>query len=431
MQRLPLHLRCTLLSTICLWLFLSSCSSGPANVLGDAYVAPATLNLRHDLNLKTGTVTVLTHGERVGIVDVRRRFVRIRTAKGMVGWVDSTQLLSPAQMDQVRRDTQAALAMPSEGSATVFEALNVHIEPSRQSPAFAKIPDTGAVTVLAHRLVPKAAGPSAPSSFALLKPQAASRKQRKEKQAKAVAQRPPKPPPPKPPQNWQELSAERIDGAQTTADLKTDAEKRKQAKVIEEAKKPAVFEDWTLVRTKDNQCGWVLSRNLNMSIPDEVAQYAEGKHITSYFNLGTVIDEEKGQRHNWLWTTSSSQIPYDFDGWRVFLWNRHRHRYETSFRQRDVEGYFPVHVDPAEATVLGRTFELVTKDDDARFRRRTYLFDGARVHLTGTEDYRPGSAAAPDKANGLDINGMQSKLPQPGWVRRQWDGLLRRFKKPT
>ncbi len=116
----------------------------------------------------------------------------------------------------------------------------------------------------------------------------------------------------------------------------------------ESRKNPAkpVMEDWSLVRTESNQVGWVLSHNLMMSIPDEVAQYANGKHITSYFDLGAVNDEKRGQKHNWLWTTASELQNFDFDSWRVFLWNRRRHRYETSYRQRDLEGYFPVEVDP-------------------------------------------------------------------------------------
>ncbi len=101
------------------------------------------------------------------------------------------------------------------------------------------------------------------------------------------------PPPPKPPANWQELSAERIDGAESTANIKATEDKQAADKKTAELKKPVVMEDWTLVRTKDDQCGWVLSRNLAMSIPDEVAQYAEGKRITSYFDLGAVNDDEK------------------------------------------------------------------------------------------------------------------------------------------
>src|SRR5437867_3440404 len=81
-------------------------SCGPtssADVLGTAYVAPATLNLRADLKQKATAGTLLKHGQRVDILDVRRRFVRVRAPGGEVGWVDSLQLLSPDQMAEVQR----------------------------------------------------------------------------------------------------------------------------------------------------------------------------------------------------------------------------------------------------------------------------------------------------------------------------------------
>ena len=237
------------------------------------------------------------------------------------------------------------------------------------------------------------------------------------------------PAPPKPPDNWQELSAERIDGAESTAGIKANKDKQAAAKKTAELTKPVVLEDWTQVRTKDNQCGWVLSRNLMMSIPDEVAQYAEGKRITSYFDLGAVNDDLKGVKHDWLWTTSSEPESYDFDSWRVFIWNRRRHRYETSFRQHDVEGYFPVHVDPTDSSTHGRTFELITKDDDNQFRRRSYVFDGGRVHLSQIEGYHPGESSKRPNANALDTNNLQAKIPKQGWLRRQWTALKRRISK--
>jgi len=408
---------------------LTSCVKQSDDVLGEAYVAPATLNLRRELSQKNSAVALLKHGEKVSIIDTRRRFVKVRTQKGDEGWVDSLQLLSPEQMSQIQRDTQHALSLPSEGAAGVFEALNIHIEPSRQSPAFARIPEGGSVSVLAHRIEPKTSAPVKPPTLVTERPQPLSRRQRRERQSRSVSHLPAPPPPPKPPANWQELSAERIDGAQSTAEIKANKEKQSSEKKTLELKKPVILEDWSLVRTKDNQCGWVLSRNLVMSIPDEVAQYAEGKRITSYFELGSVQDEEKGLKHNWLWTTSSGLQPNDFDAWRVFLWNRRRHRYETSYRQRDLEGYFPVHVDPADSNAFGRTFELITKDDDGKFRRRSYVFDGSRVHLTGTEDYQPNAAGKGNKANGIDTNQLQAKMPKEGWLRRHWTALKRRVLK--
>ena len=34
-------------------------------------------------------------------------------------------------------------------------------------------------------------------------------------------------------------------------------------------------------------------------------------------------------------------LPYDFDQVRVFTWNVKKHRYETAYRQRNLEGLSP------------------------------------------------------------------------------------------
>lgn len=418
-------LAASLLSLVSLFPLIS-CVQQSNDVLGVAYVAPATLNLRRELTQKNSSAAALKHGDKVFIIDTRRRFVKVRTQKGEEGWVDSLQLLSEAQMEQIRKDTQRALNLPSEGAAGVYEALNIHIDPSRQSPAFARIPEGGSVAVLAHRLEPKTSEPPKLPNLIVERPEPLSHRQKKERPARGNSRLPAPPPPPKPPENWQELSAERIDGAESTADKKAEKDKQAAEKKALELKKPVVLEDWSLVRTKDKQCGWVLSRNLVMSIPDEVAQYAEGKRITSYFDLGSVQDEEKGVKHNWLWTTASALEAYDFDAWRVFLWNRRRHRYETSYRQHDLEGYFPVHVDPPEANAFGRTFEVITKDDDGKFRRRSYMFDGTRVHLIATGDYRPGETNQSGAAAGIDTKQLQAKLPKEGWFKRHWEALKQR-----
>ncbi len=406
---------------------LSGCTE-ERQTLGNAYVAPQTLSVRSQIAQKSGAVTTLKHGDKVAIIDVQRRLVKVAVGANQ-GWVDADDLLSGEQMAEINKDRQRQRALPSQGAATAFELLNIHIEPTRRSPAFAQIPEGGAVEILGRMRAPRNAPPTKTSSLTVERP-VPSRRPKREQQAKGGFHLP-RPPLPKPPANWQDLSAERIDGSLTPRQIAADKKKAAQdlaAKKAVEAKRPVVMEDWTLIRTTKGDTGWVLTRNLTISVPDDVAQYAEGKRITSYFDLGSVNDEEKGLKHHWLWTTLSGSDPVDFDSWRVFIWNRRRHRFETSYRKRDLDGYFPVTVDPAEEQTMGRTFHIITKDDDEKFRSRTYSFDGTLVRLTGTEDLPagPGSTVTQANPSGLDTNHLLSKA-HPSWFRRQWSALLSRF----
>ena len=416
------------LMAVVLLLAVAGCAPERQDTLGYAYVAPATLTLRVDPNQKNSASVMLKHGDRLRILDVRRRYVQVRTEQNAVGWVDASQLLSTEQMDEFKKNAAQAETLPSQGAATVYEALNVHIDPNRLSPSFTKIPEGGAVEVLAHKMVPKAVG-AAPANLALTRSMTSTRRPRKERAQKTSSFRLPKPPAPKPPDNWKDLSAEKLHINEEEPDEPSKPSTPADQMAAKAAKKPAVIdEDWSLVRTKDKQCGWVLSRNLNISIPDEVAQYGEGKRIAAYFDLGAVNDEEKGVKHDWLWAVSSEVQNFDFDAIRVFTWNRRRHRYETAFRARDLEGYFPIRVDTPEPGSLNRTFSVIDRDDDGKYWLRHYVFDGTRVRLSGKEPFQPGAADTATKAAPLAVEQMEAKAaPQPGWFKRQWGALKKRL----
>jgi SH3-like domain-containing protein len=412
-------------SIFALFLLLASCAPETStNSLGDAYVAPASLNLHSSLATKSSTVAVLKHGDHLTVVDVRRRYVKVRTDKGNEGWLDSRQLLSKEQMDELRANTAHELRLGSEGRATTFDALNMHIEPNRGSPAFAQIPGNVSVDVLAHKASPKTSSSVPPAPSFLKTPAAPPKRPRHQKAQKGLSLRPPMPAAPKPPVDWQTLSSERINGptAADQAKAKVQEEMAKKKPEIQ-PHKPVVLEDWSLVRTKDQKVGWVLSRNLYMAIPDEVAQYAEGQRISSYFELGTVEDEKKGTKHHWLWTTSSEPQDFDFDRFRVFYWNRRRHRYETSYRQKDLIGYFPVEVEPAQAGETQRHFSIIVQDETGKYLKKRYVFDGTLVHLVSTDAYQPASESGPTKAAPLAVEKMEAHRPQPGWFQRQIEKL--------
>ena len=70
--------------------------------------------------------------------------------------------------------------------------------------------------------------------------------------------------------------------------------KRTRTETTKTRKSPCpVIEDWWLVRDSHNRVGWVLARMVDLDIPLEVAQYAEGQRIVAFFVLNEVQDGDK------------------------------------------------------------------------------------------------------------------------------------------
>jgi hypothetical protein len=174
------------------------------------------------------------------------------------------------------------------------------------------------------------------------------------------------------------------------------------------------MDDWSLVRTSDGKVGWVLTRPLSMAIPDDVAQYAEGHRITSYFPLGQVNDNGT-VKNNWLWTTIvKGGQPYEFDSFRVFVWSLRHHRYETAYIERNVVGHYPVQVINTGATP---SFSVIVEGQDDRLYRKTYAFDSYRIHLASREPYDPGGKADATKlaSNGSGTQQSAGSDPKSSW----------------
>jgi Bacterial SH3 domain len=379
---------CTLVLALFAILALGGCSSAPPPqpAAGTAYAGPATLNLRSELIAKSPVVATTRHGDRLEVLETRRRFVKVRTAAGVEGWTDVNLLLSEQQMSDLRRLAASAAKLPSQGTATVYEALNVHTEPYRQSASFFQIPDGGSVEVIGHRVTPHAAPPPPPKAVTVHR--AGAPKKTKSKGQVSPLGPPPAPPPP--PANWLELSRPHNASASTSAGASASAAAAARAAT---ALPPPPEDDWFLVRTRNGDTGWALSRMLSMSIPDEVAQYAEGHRVTAYLALGDVPEGGKVEnvkndtKNNWLWTTASAGLrPYDFDSFRVFVWSSKRHHYETAYIDRNVKGYYPVET----VSLAGqdeKAFSVVLEDKDGKLYKRIYGFSGYHVRMISKTPY--------------------------------------------
>jgi len=351
--------------------------------IGEAYAGPSTLVLSQEINPRSAEAAKVPHGEHLEIIQQRRRFVKVRTSKGQEGWTDERLLLSPDEVARLKRFNQQSRLMPSQGTATTYDALNIHTEPSRYAPSFVQVKQGEKFDVLSHEAAPR----KAPRRKVLIAPAPKPVPVKKSAKAPKVPP-PPAPAPPPPPEDWIALS-------KTT--LPQEDEKDPE---------PEPMDDWSLVRTAGGQSGWVLTRRVFMSIPDEVAQYAEGRRITSYFPLGEIRDGDQVKKI-WLWTTIEQSLqPYDFDSYRVFVWSLRHHRYETAYIQRRVKGYFPTLADPSGFSVC------VEKSDGSRVRR-VYSLTGTAVRPAGE---KPCEASASEKSTGAAptlLAQARSDAPEP------------------
>ena len=327
-----------LLTALAVGLLGCAADSGKTAPIGEAFVGPYELEIIEELSPDARTVATLAHGERVAITGRLRKFVHVRAESGIEGWVDGRMLLAPEHMARLRDRDRKAAALPSQGEATVYDVLNLHTEPNRGAPSFHQLRNGVMVDVVAHRVAPRA---------------------------------PYAPPEPDEPTEYP-LNAYGPPPGDASQEVSGDG--------------------WTLVRLRDGRTGWALSQMLRLAIPDEVAQYAEGQRITSYFSLGTVNDGGE-TKHHWLWTTVSKQsVPYQFDSFRVFVWSTRHHRYETAYIERNLTGHYPVSVEMPEDAAGRRwplsRFSLIVAGEHG-LERRTYAFQGYRVRLLETAPWDP------------------------------------------
>jgi SH3-like domain-containing protein len=315
---------------------LASCNRGRGRVLEIAYVSGVQVSLRDRVAVAYEKVGLVKNGERVEVLDHDRRFVKVRTATGATGWMEQRYLVSQQVFDQLQRLTKENENDPVQGQATARNDTNLHVEPGRDSEHLYQI--------------------SLGEKVSLLKRGTA------EKPGAVMAQRP---------------------GAKT-----------------DEQKQPApVIEDWWLVRDSHGRVGWVLGRMIDLDVPLEVAQYAEGQRIVAYFVLNQVQDgDKKVAQYLTVVTEPKDGLPFDFNQIRVFTWNVKRHRYETAYRER-MQGVLPVTVSQENFDKEGMlpVFAIRVQDDQGSVSERKYKLNTPivrRVYAPGEEPVR----ASPKRA---------------------------------
>ena len=139
---------------------------------------------------------------------------------------------------------------------------------------------------------------------------------------------------------------------------------------------------------------------IDVDVPLEIAQYAEGQRIVASFVLNQVKDEDKMvPQYLVVLTESKDGMPFDYNQIRVFTWNVRRHRYETAYRERNLDGVLPVRIRQEDFGKEGQlpVFILRVKGENDNIVERKYKLNTPmvrRILAPGEEKSSPSQLAA-------------------------------------
>lgn len=294
-----------------LLLLLAGCSR-TSQPKETVYVTVPQAYLRDRIAAVYNRVSLVKNGERLQVLEHSRRFVRVRTAEGKEGWLEERYTVGQDVFDQVEKLAADYLHAPVMATGLTDNDTNIHTAPGRETKHLYQIKGATKVQILKRATAPKPGPAVVPVR-------------------ENVASRNPAPQP--------------------------------------------VLEDWWLVRDPQGRVGWVLARMVDIDVPLDVAQYAEGQRIVGAFVLDQVQDgEKKVPQYLMVLTNPHDGMPYDYNQIRVFTWNVKRHRYETAYRERNLFGIFPVTVTHESFDKEGDlpVFILRVQDDNGKVVERKY-----------------------------------------------------------
>ena len=350
---------------------LAGCKRGVIAQHEYVWVSAQSAQLRDRVATLYNRVTTVKNGDRLEVIDRQKRFLKVRTDGGQEGWIEQRNTVAAdiyAGFQKLANDNAKA---PSQGRGVTRNSLNMHVTPARDSEHLYQLAEGEKVEILKRGTGEKPGAINAPRPAAP-EPKGKSRAGAKVEPALEKTEPPPAPPAP-------------------------------------------VMEDWWLVRDTQQHAGWVLARMIDIDVPVDVAQYAEGQRIVSANVLNTVndpgysppTDDAAGSAENSassapktdphirpqylvLLTEPRDGLPFDYNQARVFTWNTRRHRYETAYREHNLYGLLPVSVGKEDFDKEGTlpTFTLHVQDENGQTIERKYKLNGPIVRRVTT----PGEA---------------------------------------
>jgi uncharacterized protein YgiM (DUF1202 family) len=394
--------------------FAASCKQGGPIGSGEVmYVSAPQANLRDHVATVYNRVGSIANGERVVVLEHQRRFVRVRTAQKVEGWVELRALVPRETYDQFQQLTKDNRKTPVEGKGVTRVELNMHVAPGRDTDTLYQLTENSKVEMLKRSTSERATPEEIAEKRTAALAKAAG------EQSKLTPKRKSKPTPHPPQTRPLAPTPAAVPPVASKANpaTKTSATPSASPSAANEEPKPKLMDDWWLVRDQQGRTGWVLARMVDLDLPLDVAQYAEGQRIQAAFVLNLVQDEVKGAIPQYLVLLNANKdgIPYDFNQIRVFTWNLKKHRYETGYREHYIVGYFPAKVSTEDFGKEGTmpVFTVRKQNADGSISERKYRVIGNIVRqVLAPGEQLPPAAHSPDEPPKKAA--LQAKTSAPG-----------------
>jgi hypothetical protein len=312
--------------------------------VGEAYVSERTVTMWSSIAQVREQLSVLNYGERVEVLARRNDNAKVRTASGVVGWMDGRYLMAPELWQRSAKllDQTKTMGMQARGRTKV--TTNLRVAPGRTEPRVYQFTRGTEVEVFGRTVA-----------------------------------------------DWAQVSDEKENSGENEENKKED-----WYLVRGIATRPpgegAVRNSAVMNTTQPGDqsipiAGWVVARFVSLDMPDPVRDGSSSANVrpVAWFELNRVTDDA-GDHPQYLvaGTKSPEGQPCDFTTLRVFTWNPKKTRYETAYIENDLCGALPIRVEKGPKAEPQFRFQVM---DPAKQERVYHLIQTVvrRVRTEGTK----------------------------------------------
>lgn len=317
--------------------------------LGAAYVGERSVTLWSSVAQVREQLGVLLYGEQVEMLARRNDNVKVRTAAGVIGWVDGRYLMDPELWQRSERLLEQAKAMSVQARGRTKVPTNLRAHPGRTEQRIFQF-SRGVPLEIVGRTV---------ADWAQVTDEKESPNEPEESKK----------------EDWYLVrgTATRPPGESTVRNSAVNTTTQPGDQTIPIA-------------------GWVVARFISLDLPDAVRDGTSSANIRpiAWFELNRVTDAA-GDHPQYLvaGTRSPEGQPCDFTTLRVFTWNSKKTRYETAFIENDLCGALPIQTGKGPKGESEFRFHVM----DGAKEERVYHLIQTVVHRVRAESASKKSAA--------------------------------------